>query len=224
MKLGQVYVPSKPNSTIDVWDHPVKNNRGFVHNDCEVKIVQSSTMHQLIDKIIVTYDGLEYILSHQGLSSGKVLFFVEGNPSIRCSSTGSGWDIILPTGTSTNTITGLFPPTINWSAVGGNPVTVTYHSNDIDSDGNLIERDIENFNATTNLTNEELLQWEKMTGGGCGVKNKVHYKQGVVEGIILDPVLYRDAVKWAGDPNCGNGMVDSSELLLALSNLRYFRW
>ena len=57
MKLGQVYLPSQHGSTIDVWGYKVRNKKGFVHNRCEVDMVQTDTTYNVFGVANIYGDG-----------------------------------------------------------------------------------------------------------------------------------------------------------------------
>jgi len=61
------------------------------------------------------------------------------------------------------------------------------------------------FNNHINGTNGVWLQWEK-----AGANNTCHVKEGVAlpVGTVLTEAEYNQFVRWAGDPSCGDGVVD----------------
>ena len=206
MKLGQVYLPSQHGSTIDVWGNKVRNNKGFVHNACEVSLTQHALSLQLLDKVIVKYrgDDLEYVMS--SVSESRPVFTL-GSSSVMY--VGSAWRIADLEGTDSSQdplVDGRYPPKLGWPNLGGYPVEISWESNWITDIGYIVDRNRDNLNATKNLTGSEVLQWKKMAGGGCGLKKTAHYNQGAIEVFTLGE--YNQAIRWAGDPTCGDGVVD----------------
>ena len=64
---------------------------------------------------------------------------------------------------------------------------------------------IANWNAHVNGTNNVWVQWEK-----AGANNTCHVKKVIAydDGVVLTLAQYNQLVRWAGDPTCGDGMVD----------------
>ena len=116
--------------------------------------------------------------------------------------TGAKWTMTTADGISVHpTANGQYPDKTGWPDIDGVAVSLDYGSNRIDANGNLVERDMANYKATQNLSNEELIVWTKMAGGGCGVKEDIHYAQGTIENMTAGQ--YAQAVKYIGEASCG---------------------
>lgn len=210
MELGQIYIPAQSGNTgLDVWGNPLKNNKGLVHNGCEVFLQQHPDATQLLDKIIVTIDMVEYEFHYDGVDGNNSPTYKNTiNTMGSVYQTGGHWVYIGPVGPSTNpAVAGVYPTKHNWpNASGGETISIDYNSNWIMDNGNLINRDYNNFLAIPNLVNDELLTWKRMTGGGCGVSKDAQLTQWAV--INFDEAEYLDSVNLAGDLSCGRGILE----------------